>query len=217
VPEQLLITTRLTVRRYDAEQDAWARQRLAGREYGYGIRNRAVTLTDRHFAVAGVKPYSVTSEEDCNLWTLAGWGALFGSVGGTSITNKLSATNGRIGMGTGVTTPTAADTTLTGDTGGASTTSYYALCGVAPTITISSAPVTMVLTASFGNAVANFAWNEFGTDNYTAAGVTNQGLGAGYFLFNHGLSAQGTKPSGQTWTATETFTAGFPSGAGTVS
>jgi hypothetical protein len=207
--EPLMIKTTFRVDRWDAEQVEWAQRKLGL------VPSR--TLSRSAFAQAGVKPYLTTVEHDCNLVTLAGWAALLGSVGGTSITNKFSATNGRIGIGTGSTAVAATDTALTGDTGGASTTSYYQLCGASPVITTASAPSTMVFTASFGNTVANFAWNEFGTDNYTASGVTTTGLGVNFLLFNHGLSAQGTKPSGQTWTATETFTCGFPSGAGTVS
>jgi hypothetical protein len=74
----------------------------------------------------------------------------------------------------------------------------------------------MVFTATFGTGNANFAWNEFGTDNWNTSGVTSTGLGATDIFFNRGVSAQGTKASGQTWTATETLSFGFPSGAGTV-
>jgi hypothetical protein len=63
--------------------------------------------------------------------------------------------------------------------------------------------------------VANFAWNEFGSDAGTADSVSNATTGGTFF--NRGVSAQGTKASGQTWTATETISFGFPSGAGTVS
>jgi hypothetical protein len=77
-------------------------------------------------------------------------------------------------------------------------------------------PATLVLTSTFAGTTANFNWQEFGTDNYNISGPTTQGLGAGTFFINHGLSAQGVKSSGQTWTATETLSFGFPNGVGVV-
>jgi hypothetical protein len=208
--ETAVVATTLTVERWDAEQTTWV-ARKCQRDFPHVGEPVAA-----HFSHFRVKPYLVTVDEDCNLVTLAGWAALLGGIAGTSITNKFSATFGRVGAGTSTTTPTAADTKLGGDTGGGSTTSYYALVSGAPTIVTTSAPVTLTFSATFGTTVGNFAWNEFGTDNYTASGVTTQGLGGAVIFFNHGLSAQGTKLSGQTWTATETISAGNPSGAGTV-
>lgn len=202
------VRTDLMVERWDAEQTAWAHEKLGL----FPSRD----LTPRHFAQAGVKPYSVTVERNCNLIVLAGWTALLGGIAGTTITNKFSSTFGRIGVGTSTTAASPAQTTLVGDTGSASTTSYFALCGAAPTISTVATPATLVFTATFGGTVANFAWNEFGTDNWNAAGVTATGLGANEVFINRGVSVQGTKQSGQTWTATETLSFGFPSGSGAV-
>ena len=211
--EMAAVTTSLRVERWDEEQSEWTLSKLS-RDTAWPADK---AITPALFGRYGVKPYLVTQEDNCNLVTLAGWAAFLGGVGGTSITNKFSSTYGRIGIGTSTTTPTAADTTLGGDTGGSSTTSYFALAGVAPTITTSAAPATWVLAASFSGSVANFAWQEFGTDNYNSSGVTATGLGGNLVFINHGLSNQGTKTSGQTWTATETISFGYPSGSGTVS
>jgi hypothetical protein len=207
--ELVAISTQFRVDRWDEEQTAWAHARLK--------LPGAVTLTPQDFAAAGVKPYLITVEDNCNNVLQAGWVALLGGIAGTTITNKFSATNARIGAGTSSTAVAYTQTALQGDTGGGSTTSYYKLVSGAPTISTGSSPPTLVFVASFGSGVANFAWQEFGTDNYTTDGVTTTGLGANFIFFNRGLSNQGTKTTGQTWTATETISFGYPSGAGTVS
>lgn len=204
------VQTSLLVQRWDAEQTSWAAGRL-----GVDARRGNVSITPGMFAGLNVAPYSETFDENCNLITLGGWAALLGGIAGTSIVNKLSATDARIGVGTSATAATAADAKLGGDTGGSSTTSYYQLVSAAPVISTASAPSTLTLAATFGTSVANFTWAEFSSDNYTASGVTAQSLSNLVFL-NHGVSAQGTKASGQTWTATEIISFGFPSGAGTV-
>lgn len=196
------VSTDIIVRRWDADQTRWLHNRIS----------REPIALD--FDLYGVKPYSVTAHKDCNLIVHTGWAALLGGVAGTSIGTKFSSSAGRIGVGTSSTAATAGDTALGGDTGSGSTTSYYQLCGAAPTITTNVAPATLVFTATFGTGVANFAWNEFGIDNYTASSVTTTGTSS--VFFNHGISAQGTKASGQTWNMTATLNFGFPSGAGTV-
>jgi hypothetical protein len=219
------VRTDFRVDRWDAEQTAWVLRRM-DREADTVLRRitqpRAGFAGQREpvsdaFTAYGVRPYSTTIEENCNLVVLGGWAAMLGSIAGTSITNKFSASQGRIGVGTSSTAAAATQTFLQGDTGGASTTSYYQLVSGAPTISTGSSPATLVFTASFGTGNANFAWAEFGTDNWSASGVTAQSLGASEVFFNRGVSSQGTKASGQTWTATETIQFGFPSGSGTVS
>jgi hypothetical protein len=202
------ITPSFHVERWDAEQVEWVRER--------SIAPPGWEPDAAYFRRLGVRPYSVTHDYDCNMFLQAGYVALLGGIAGTSIVNKFSATFGRIGVGTSTTTATYADTHLTGDTGGSSTTSYYMTCGAVPTLVTSSSPPTMTFTASFATGVANFAWNEFGTDNYNTAGVTTQSLSNVIFI-NHGISPQGIKVSGQIWTATEVLTFGVPTGAGTVS
>jgi hypothetical protein len=213
--EFVKVSTSFNVKRYDEEMTDWAFRKI-----GYGDWLPPLTwrgLTPDEFASVGIEPYSETQDDDCNMIVQAGWVVLLGGIAGTSITNKFSATQGRIGVGTTSTAAAYANTTLAGDTGGASTTSYFQLVSGAPTISTGSSPPTLVLVAAFGTGVANFAWAEFGSDNWNASGVTATGLGANEVFFNRGVSAQGTKASGQTWTATETISFGYPSGAGTVS
>lgn len=205
--ESLTVRTDFRVRRWDADQVDWTMRRkgIPGRQVNY----RNVTISPESFAAHDVAPYSDTTDRDCNLVTQAGWVALIGGIAGTTVTNKLSATHGRIGAGTVATAAAYADTALGGDTGGASTTSYYQLVSGAPVITTATTPPTILLAATFGTGVANFSWAEFGCDNYTASGVTTTGLGAGFIFLNHGVSAQGTKVSGQVWTATVVFNCGY--------
>ena len=214
--EAITLKTSFAVQRWDAEQTEWLARKFA-RDWGGIPRRPDFAFTPQHFGQYGVQPYSVTRQDDCNMILQAGWVALLGGVAGTTITNKFSATNARIGVGTSTTAASFSQTALQGDTGGSSTTSYYQLVSGSPVISTGSAPCTLVFSASFGTGNANFSWQEFGTDNYTTSGVTTTGLGASYILFNRGVSNQGTKASGQTWTATETISAGYPSGSGTVS
>jgi len=205
------VKTSLLVRRWDEDQTRYAIRRL-----GLDPAARNHQVLPGEFRKMRLDPYSVTLDEDCNMLVQAGWVALLGGIAGTSIVNKFSASFGRIGVGTSSTAAAYADTKLGGDTGGASTTSYYQLVSGAPTIATGSTPPTLTFNATFGTAVANFAWNEFGCDNYTASGVTTQSL-SNVIMINHGISSQGTKAGGQTWTATVTISFGFPSGSGTVS
>jgi hypothetical protein len=202
------VRTDFRVDRWDAEQTAWAASKVTappGWQPG-----------PRDFARLGVEPYLTTIEENCNLVVQNGWIALLGGIAGATIAAKFSATNGRIGVGTSSTAAAYSQNYLQGDTGSSSTTSYYSLCGAAPTISIGSAPASLVFTATFGPTLANFTWAEFGTDNASASGVNLNGLAGGFILLNRGVSAQGPKQAGQTWTATETISFGYPSGAGTV-
>lgn len=210
------IRTSLLVRRWDPDQTEWVLRRISPNLVGLARTGKNVTVQPATFRAHNVEPCSVTLDEDCNLVTQAGWVSILGGVAGTSIVNKFSGTYGRIGVGTSTTTASYSDTKLGGDTGGGSTTSWYQACGAAPTLVTASTPPTMAFTATFGTSAANFAWNEFGVDNYNTSGVTIQGL-SNVILLDHGVSSQGTKSSGSTWTATVTFNCGFPSGAGTVS
>jgi hypothetical protein len=205
------VRTDFRVDRWDAEQTEYVRRMLHAEDW----LSPNCDLTPRIFDRFGVKPYSTTVDENCNLIVQNGWVALLGGVAGTTMSPKFGAANARIGVGTSSTAAAYAQTTLQGDTGAASTTSYFKLCSGAPTIATGSSPATLTFTAVFGTAVANFAWNEFGSDAGTADSVSNATTGGTFF--NRGVSAQGTKASGQTWTATETISFGYPSGAGTVS
>ena len=212
------VSTSLLIRKWDADQAEFVLRRAADEAALRTLRRGGhVTIRPETFALYGVDPYETWQRDNVNNVLQAGWVALLGGIAGTSITNKFSATNGRIGVGTSSTAVSYTQTNLQGDTGGSSTTSYYKLVSGAPTISTGSSPPTLVFTSAFGTGVANFAWQEFGTDNYTTDGVTTTGLGASYIFFNRGVVSMGTKTAGQTWTATETISFGFPSGAGTVS
>ena len=206
------VRTNFFVRRWDADATRWAAMRLADM---HRPRKDPKAITGAEFDFLKVAPYSETLDEDCNLIVQNGWIALLGGVAGTTMAPKFSATNARIGVGTSVTAAAYTQTTLVGDTGAASTTSYFKLCSGAPAIATGSTPPTLTFSAAFGTAVANFAWQEFGSDAGTADSVSNATTGGTFF--NRGVSAQGTKASGQTWTATETISFGYPSGSGTVS
>jgi hypothetical protein len=207
--ELIRVRTSLNVKRYDADMTAWAMRRLGFGDTRPPLELLGRGITPAEFARAGIRPYSETQDDDCNMVVQQGWVWLLGGVGGTTMTTKFGAANGRIGVGTSATAAAYAQTYLQGDTGSSSTTSYYQLCGAGPTINTGSTPPTMVFTASFAGGVANFAWAEFGTDNANASGVYLNGLAGGFGLFNRGVSSQGTKAGGQTWTATETLTFGF--------
>jgi hypothetical protein len=199
------VKTDIRVRRWDADASLWVARRSLE---DFGITEP----TAYHFDHFDVRPYSVTEAYDTNLVTSAGWAALLGGVAGTTITTKFSNTAGRIGVGTSATAATAADTKLGGDTGGGSTTSYYQLVSAAPTITTNVAPATFIFNATFGTGVANFAWAEFGVDNGSASSVTT----TGNVFFNHGISNQGVKASGQVWQMTVTLNCGYPNAANSV-
>ena len=196
--------TDFQVERWDADATQWLARRLRS----LGEWRPGMDLTPALFARHQVAPYSVTVHENCNMVLQAGWVALLGGIAGTSITTKWSSTVGRIGIGDSSTAAAYAQTDLQ-----ASTNKFYQLVSGAPTIATGSAPATLTFTAVFAGGNANYAWQEFVCDEGTAS---NTGPVVATCL-NRGVSAQGTKAAGQTWTATATISFGFPSGSGTVS
>jgi hypothetical protein len=56
----------------------------------------------------------------------------------------------------------------------------------------------------FGTADGNFAWQEWGIDIGTA--TVSSGNTVNAVLLNRKVASNGTKASGQTWTATATIT-----------
>lgn len=213
--ELAVVQTSFEVQRWDGDQTRWITGKYAD-EWGGLPPHPDFAFTPRHFGTYKVAPYSVTREDNCNAIVQQGWVWLLGGVAGTTMSTKFSATNGRIGVGTSTTAVAWGQTYLQADSGSGSTASYYQLVSGTPAITTSSGPATLVFSASFGTGVANFAWQEFGTDNANASGVYLNGLAGGYGLFNRGVSNQGTKVSGQTWTATETISLGYPDASGVV-
>jgi hypothetical protein len=202
------VATSLLILKWDAEQTEWV-ARKADRDSLRVVRESGNIHIEPHvFAHYGVEPAEVFQQDNVNMILQAGWVALLGGIAGTSITTKWSASVGRIGVGDSSTAAAYTQTDLQ-----AATNKYYQLCGSAPTISTGSTPPTLVFTATFGTGVANYAWNEFVTDEGTASNAT----AAVAVCLNRGVATMGTKASGQTWTATETISFGYPSGSGTVS
>lgn len=174
--------TLLRVDKWDSEQTDWVRRKS-------GLLDPEAW----HFRSFRVRPYAI-GEDEGNLVTDAGWNLLMKNVAGSAGT-LFSATVGRIGIGDSTTAVAYTDTALN-----AATNKQYKLISSAPTVG-STHTAGLVFQATFGSSQANFAWQEFGTDQGAADGTTVTAV-----FFNHGLSNQGTKASGQTWAVTETIT-----------
>lgn len=173
----------LTIQRWDEEQTAKAAEA--------GI----LRPTPEDFERLGLTPYDVSVVDD-NLLTTAGITRLVALLNlGTG--NVLSSTTARVGLGNGVGTAAIGDTDLSASAG--STNRWFQTC----TVTTPSNVVTAV--AVFASADGNFLWNEWGIDIATA--TVTSGNTVNTVLFNHKTAiAQGTKTTGQTWTATATIT-----------
>ncbi|GII88272.1 hypothetical protein Ssi03_62620 [Sphaerisporangium siamense] len=180
-------TTRWLVERWDAEQTTWVRR-----------RSGLAAPAGADFARLGVRPYA-TSEVMGNLITNNGWTRLMNLLTNQGGTQALDATHVRIGVGNSNTAEAYTDTDLAAAAGASNR--YFQPVSGAGTL----GTRTLSFAATFGTADGNFAWNEFGLDitSGTAAGGTT--VGATLFNRKAGI-AQGTKASGQTWTATATLT-----------
>lgn len=177
-------TTHWQVRRWDEDQTRW-------------VQNRAGLLAPQaaDFDRLGVAPYR-TTELVGNLITNAGWTRLMNLLTNQGATQALDATHARIGVGNSNTAEAYTDTDLGAAAGSANR--WFQLVSGAGTL----GTRTLAFTASFASADGNLAWNEFGIDFGTASGNTVTAP-----LFNHKAGiAQGTKASGQTWSATATLT-----------
>lgn len=193
------VSTSLVIRKWSEEQTEWT-LRKADRDAIPLLREgRNVSIRPETFERYGVEPETWT-QDNVNNVLQAGWVALLGGIAGTSITTKWSASVGRIGVGDSTTAVAYTQTDLQ-----ASTNKYYQLVSGAPTISTGSSPATLVFAATFGTGNANYAWNEFITDEGTAS---NAGPVVAVCL-NRGVATMGTKALGQTWTATETIQFGF--------
>lgn len=180
-------TTQWTVDRWDADQTRWVQRRS-------GLAAPSADI----FRAEKVRPY-LTTHVDGNLITTAGWTRLMSLLTATGSTQALTATSARIGVGNSNTAEAYGDTDL-GASAGSSNRYFQPVTGAATLGTRTTA-----FAATFGTTDGNFAWNEFGIDvgTPTVAGGTTVGA----LLFNHKAGiAQGTKASGQTWTATATLT-----------
>jgi len=176
-------TTDWLFERWDAEQTRWAVR-----------RSGLAAPQGADFHRLGVAPYSV-SEAHGNLILNAGWTRLMNLLTNQGATQAYDATHTRIGAGNGSTAAAYTDTDLSAAAGSANR--WFQLVSAAGTL----GTRTLAWSATFGTADGNFAWNEFGIDQGTASGNTVTAP-----LLNRALSSQGTKASGQTWTATATIT-----------
>lgn len=180
-------TTHWRVERWDADQTAWVKSRT-------GLL--APDAADFH--LLKVAPYR-TTELVGNLITNAGWTRLMNLLTAQGGAQALSATATRIGVGNSNTAEAYGDTDL-GASAGASNRYFQPVSGAGTLGTR-----TLVFSATFGTGDGNFAWNEFGIDVGTP--TVSGGTTVNALLFNRKAGiAQGTKASGQTWTATATLT-----------
>lgn len=145
----------------------------------------------------------VASYEDAvihgNLLTTVGLTRITSLITNTGGTIALTNTTGRIGVGNSSTAATVADTDLNAAAG---TTNRFFNILDATFPTISAGVITAKATFASGNG--NFAWNEFGIDIGTA--TVTSGSTVNPPLINHAVISQGTKISGQAWTASATIT-----------
>jgi hypothetical protein len=140
-------------------------------------------------------PYEI-NDIPGNLLTTAGIGRIVTLLNaGTG--NLITTTTARVGVGNGVGTAAIGDTDLSAAAGSANR--WFQTC------TVTTPSNVLTFAATFASADGNFAWNEFGIDIGTATVTSGNTVNA--VLLNHKTSiAQGTKASGQTWTATATVT-----------
>jgi hypothetical protein len=106
--------------------------------------------------------------------------------GGTAF----NAANSRIAVGDSSTAAVASQTDLQ-----AATNKYYKLVD-----TVSWSAQTGTWVATYGSAIANFAWAEWGIDNGTVDSATT-GVAP---MLNRKVVSMGTKGSGSTWVLTVT-------------
>jgi hypothetical protein len=196
--------TSLLVRKWDAEQIAWAAARIA-RDYDHLLDPHAEP-DHRQFELLGVAPYD-TLEWHGNLITQAGWAAFIAGPFGTTPT-KFSATAGRIGIGSGTGPAAATDTALASVAGISGSGSNWKLTGSNPVVNTAVTPCTFVHTVAFGVNDAIGAWNEFAVDIGTASSTAGTPTAASVApMYNHSAASglAGTKATSQTWTATVTM------------
>jgi hypothetical protein len=177
-------TTHWRVDRWDEDQTRWVKG-----------KSGLAAPTGDDFMRAGVMPYEMSTVVG-NLITNAGWTRIMNLLTNQGATQALDSTHARIGVGNSNTAEAYTDTDLGAAAGSANR--WFQLVSGAGTL----GTRTLAWSATFGTADGNFAWNEFGIDQGTASGNTVTAI-----LLNHKAGiAQGTKASGQTWTATATLT-----------
>lgn len=176
--EKLGWAPRLTLRKYDERATRTVERRSIHRP------------TDEDFAELRLSPYE-ERVTDGNLLTTAGIGRIATLLtAGTG--NLISTTTARVGAGNSSTAEAIGQTDLQAAAG--STNRWFQTC----TVTIPSNVLTFA--ATFASADGNFAWAEWGIDIGTATVTSGNTVNA--VLLNRKVASNGTKASGQTWTAT---------------
>jgi hypothetical protein len=181
----------LVVCRYEPDAAAFVSRKLGGEPLG--LRG-FIQPGEADFRRLRVDPYEV-SESVGNLLTQAGWGRLLTLAVGGGGTAYASAST-RIGVGTATAAATTGQTDLQAATGAANR-MWAMVTGVGATGT-GTGTARLSFVATVGTGDGNFAWAEWAIDQGVASGVG----GPTATLLNRAVSAQGTKASGQTWTAT---------------
>lgn len=192
VPEIGREKGQIIVQRWDDDATSWVSRKLGGGLVG---RSGFVQPNWVDFYRYGVRPYSVT-EDTSNLLTTAGWNLILTRATGGTGTAYASAST-RIGVATGTAAAASGDTNFSATATGTSNRWLQLVTGDG-TVGTGTAVRRLSFVATMGTGDANIAWAEWGIDQGTAssAGAITAPL------LNHAISAQGTKASGQTWTAT---------------
>lgn len=183
----------ITVARWDADASDWVSRKFGGEGTGkYGF----IQPNSWMFHKVKVDPYSVTQSlpHEHNLITTVGWNQILVLAFGGGGTTYASASC-RLGVGTSTVAASASQTDIAGATIAGR---YWQPISATPTTATGTGAKRLVFTATVGTGDANFAWQEWGLDQGT---TTGSGVVVGALL-NRAVSNQGTKVSGQTWTAT---------------
>lgn len=178
--------TRATVDKYDQEAVEYAR-----RETGL------LEPLGFHYKDLGISPFeTVDGGQPGNVLTNVGIQRLQAQL--IANTQLWTQPNTAIGVGTSTTGAAASDTDLLGGS------KYYRVVDSTP----SSGSQVMTFVATFGTAVANHAWDEWGVVVPNTATVYTSGTSkqASYVLLNRKVVNLGTKTSAQSWTLTVTIT-----------
>jgi hypothetical protein len=182
----------IVVQRWDADQTSWVSRKRGGE----GVGQRGFwqpNWTDFH--AYRIRPYSVT-EDTSNLLVTAGWDRILTRATGGSSTAYASATT-RIGVATGTAAAASGDTNFSATATGTANRWMQRVTGDG-TVGTGTGTRRLSFVATVGTGDGNIAWQEWGIDQ----GATNDAGAIVAPLLNHAISNQGTKASGQTWTAT---------------
>lgn len=187
------VTTWIGIEKYTDDQVNWVSQKSGILKPSGDVLRRFLTPDD-------------TFEDDTsNLTTTGGLGRLTSLLiagGGVAFS---ATTTSMIGVGDTSTAAAAADTQLGSNSAAHS---WYIPADATPTrVTVTVTNDTVQLVGTFNTSNSDFVWAEWGTALVTTAvaSATFAGTGTSPLLFNHKISAMGTK-SGGSWVATAKLT-----------